>query len=137
MDTRDRLQVPPMRASDADRDQVLATLSEAFQAGRLTSEELEDRTSRALTARTLNDLDGLTADLPPAAANQPAPVPVPSGPGIARLPAVGVVALVLVVAGIVFGAGSGGHDWRFAWVLVVVPLIARRIAVGRAGTGRR
>lgn len=35
-----------MKASDADRDAVVAALSEHFQAGWLTSEELEERTGR-------------------------------------------------------------------------------------------
>ena len=39
-------------ASDAERDQVCALLSGAFSEGRLTSVELEERTSRALSART-------------------------------------------------------------------------------------
>ena len=41
-----------LRVSDADRDRAIAELSEHFQAGRLTTEELEDRTGRALQART-------------------------------------------------------------------------------------
>lgn len=51
-------------ASDADREQVCALLSAAFSDGRLTSDELDERTSRALASRThgqLEDvLEGLT-----------------------------------------------------------------------------
>ena len=61
---QDQYRLPQMRASDADRDGVVAALSEHFQTGRLTSEELEERTGRALTACTLDELDQLTADLP-------------------------------------------------------------------------
>ena len=61
---QDRYRLPQMRASDADRDGVVAALSEHFQTGRLTREELDERTGRALTARTLDELDELTADLP-------------------------------------------------------------------------
>ena len=53
-----------MKASDADRDAVLSDLSEHFQAGRLTAGEFEDRTGRALAARTWGELHDLTADLP-------------------------------------------------------------------------
>jgi len=41
-----------MKASDADREAVLSDLSEHFQAGRLTVDEFEDRTGRALASRT-------------------------------------------------------------------------------------
>lgn len=40
------------RMSDAERDQAVAMLSEHFQAGRLTQEDFEDRSGRALQART-------------------------------------------------------------------------------------
>ena len=56
--------VSQIRASDADRDAVLAQLSEHFQARRLTADELGDRTGRALGARTIGDLDALMTDLP-------------------------------------------------------------------------
>lgn len=53
-----------MRASDADRDQVAAALREHHAAGRLTTEEFEERLEQAFAAKTLGDLDGLMADLP-------------------------------------------------------------------------
>jgi hypothetical protein len=68
-----------MKASDADRDVVLAGLSEHFQAGRLTSAELEERTGRALAARTLGELDDLVADLPSPQTAGPASAGGPSG----------------------------------------------------------
>jgi len=52
-----------LRASDADRDRVLALLSEAMSDGRLTPEEHADRVQRACSARTLGELAELTADL--------------------------------------------------------------------------
>src|ERR1700677_1637074 len=59
---------PPaaMRASDADRDVVVSDLSEHFQVGRLTAGELDERTGRALAARTWGELRELLADLPAA-----------------------------------------------------------------------
>ncbi|HET6627318.1 MAG TPA: DUF1707 domain-containing protein [Nocardioidaceae bacterium] len=44
-------------ASDADRDRTVQRLAEAFAQGRLQSAELEERTGRALAARTHGDLD--------------------------------------------------------------------------------
>lgn len=52
-----------LRASDSDRDRVVAVLGEALADGRLSHEEHAERMPRALTARTLGDLAGLTRDL--------------------------------------------------------------------------
>ena len=49
--------------SDAERDQVCRLLSTAFSEGRLTSPELDERTSRALAARTYGDLEDVMAGL--------------------------------------------------------------------------
>jgi hypothetical protein len=64
---QDRYRLPQMKASDADRDAVVAALSEHFQTGRLTREELDERTGRALTARTLDELDELRPIFQPSA----------------------------------------------------------------------
>ncbi len=52
-----------LRASDADRDRVLALLAEAMSDGRLTAEEHADRVQRTFSARTLGQLAELTTDL--------------------------------------------------------------------------
>jgi hypothetical protein len=53
-----------LRVSDADRDQALSELSEAFQAGRITPEEYDERSGHALRSRTGKELTALLADLP-------------------------------------------------------------------------
>ena len=53
-----------LRASHADRDQVVELLRVAAGDGRLSAEELDDRLERALTTRTYAELAALTADLP-------------------------------------------------------------------------
>jgi len=53
-----------LRVSDADRDRALGELSEAFQAGRLTAGEFDQRSGQALGARTGKELTVLLADLP-------------------------------------------------------------------------
>lgn len=53
-----------MRVSDADREQVAERLREHFAAGRLTSEELDERVATALSAKTVGDLRAVMADLP-------------------------------------------------------------------------
>ena len=57
-----------MRASHEDRDRVVDVLRVAGGDGRLSAEELDTRLERALSARTLGELAGLTADLPDAPA---------------------------------------------------------------------
>jgi hypothetical protein len=66
-----------LRASHADRDQVVELLRVAAGDGRLSPEELDDRLERALTARTYAELAALTADLPV----MPGAAVVPPGAG--------------------------------------------------------
>jgi hypothetical protein len=53
-----------MRISDSDRDRVAAQLRDYYAEGRLTSEELDERVTAALSAKTAGDLRRLMADLP-------------------------------------------------------------------------
>ena len=53
-----------LRASHADRDRVVDLLRVAAGDGRLTSDELDARVERALSARTYGELAALTEDLP-------------------------------------------------------------------------
>lgn len=96
-----------MRVSDADREQVAERLRENFAAGRLTSEELDERLAAALSAKTVGDLRALMTDLP-----EPAPVGPPAGQerpdwtnrqvyGYRRVPRLMPLALILLLAIIV------------------------------------
>jgi hypothetical protein len=53
-----------VRASDQDREAVVATLRDAYTAGRLTLEEFDERTTTAYASRTWGELRKLTEDLP-------------------------------------------------------------------------
>jgi len=53
-----------MRASNADREQVIGMLKVAFVQGRLTKDELDLRVGQAFTARTYAELAVVTADIP-------------------------------------------------------------------------
>ena len=53
-----------IRVSDADRERVAARLREHYAEGRLTAEEMDERISAALSAKTEGDLRRVTADLP-------------------------------------------------------------------------
>jgi hypothetical protein len=55
---------PPVRASDAERDQAAEVLRAAFAEGRLTRAELDERLAAAYAARTRADLRDLVSDLP-------------------------------------------------------------------------
>jgi len=124
-----------MRVSDADRDQAIAELSEHYQAGRLTTEEFEDRSGRALQARTTADLAGLFTDLPRrqapmtgAATGAASTVPAsPAKSWPARVP----VAPVTILAVIAVLALLSGHLFHIAWVPVVAIIVVRLLAGGR------
>lgn len=113
------------RARDADRDQAVEALLEAYVDGQLDADERERRTALALSATHLVDLEPLTADLqvptqsvvPSAAAtpestpkHRPAPKPTPTA-GRDGLPlgakvGLGVAVVALLVASV--GTASNG-----------------------------
>src|SRR2546430_7074248 len=64
------------RASDAEREQVVVRLRDASAEGRLTLEELAERTALAYRARSHSELEPLTADLPAGLAPPASPPPV-------------------------------------------------------------
>ena len=66
-----------MCCSDEERDAAAAAVHHAVGEGRLTLDEAEDRLERTYRARDREELDALTADLPPA----PPPPPARTGWG--------------------------------------------------------
>jgi hypothetical protein len=71
-----------LRASDSDRERVVALLGDALADGRLSHEEYSERMPRALAARTLGELAGLTRDL---AAPEHQPVQLDGGQPVTAL----------------------------------------------------
>ncbi|MGI3780437.1 MAG: DUF1707 SHOCT-like domain-containing protein [Janthinobacterium lividum] len=57
-------QAQPVRIGDAERDTALDKLADHFAAGRLTRDELDERTEKAMGARFDSDLEPLFRDLP-------------------------------------------------------------------------
>jgi hypothetical protein len=53
-----------LRASHADREQVIGTLKVAFVQGRLTGDELNARMGQVFASRTYAELAGVTVDIP-------------------------------------------------------------------------
>jgi hypothetical protein len=120
-----------MKASDADRDAVLADLSEHFQAGRLTADEFDDRTGRALAARTWGELRDLLQDLPASPAGPHGPVAATTGAPPQRPAGRTVLVPVAVLAGIgiavALSAGTAHPRWGILWLVLPVLLILRRM----------
>ena len=99
-----------VRASDAERDAVVQALGAAHAEGRLTMDELQERVERGVAARTREDLDALTADLPARPRVRPTADP-------ALLVLLGLaLALVVALFGVVVTRGAA---W---WVLIWLPL---------------
>ncbi len=125
-----------VRVGDAERDEAAHRLSQHLAAGRLTIEEFQERSSRALEARTRGDLLALFADLP----GEPYPTAAPR-PVVARPPAPdakdddgklwiwwGAFIIVLL---------TGFRMWPLLvlaalWVWVVQPARERRLAIRAA-----
>jgi Domain of unknown function (DUF1707) len=87
-----------LRVSDADRDRALSELSEAFQVGRITADEFDQRSGQVLATRTGKELAALLADLPltraPALAAAPANIAAPRRPARAPVPRIVIGASV-------------------------------------------
>ena len=114
--------------SDAERDEVCRRLSTAFSEGRLTSPELDERTSRALAARTYGDLEDVMTGL-----ERPATTSYHSLVRGGRRPSqldvlprvlfwlVGLVSAPFILVGggfVLFGDGPG--EWIFGIVMLLL-----------------
>jgi DUF1707 SHOCT-like domain len=99
-----------IRASDQDRDRTANLLREHHAVGRLDADEFHDRLDRVFAAKTLGDLEELTADLP---AVDPYPLPTSSLPdhyrGGGGLPASSVLGAMSR------GQGRFSPAWQAAW----------------------
>lgn len=125
---------PDMRVSDADRDKVAAVLREHMAQGRLSVDELQERLDGTYAAKTIGDLQRLTADLPetdlydlPIPAHRrssSAGVPAPRGNGevyrkslTAAWASWASVSLICTVIWLISMVG-GGH-WEYPWPIWV------------------
>ena len=112
-----------LRASHADREQVVDILKDAFVQDRLTKDEFDSRVGDALASRTHADLAALTADLP-AAPPAPRPrKPVPARPPRSERATIKAGARVIAVttlltAGVWAGALVSNADGQAVGMLV-------------------
>ena len=132
-----------MRASDADREAVSARLRDHNAEGRLTQDELDERVSAALSAKTFGELRTLTTDLPGPVPLPPRNEPRPSrgGPPPWRQhrrhrPPVGLFLLIALL--LVATSGGGWVLFGFFRLILVfwVVMMLTRIVIGLV-SGRR
>lgn len=102
-----------MRAAHRDREETVEILRCAYMEGRLNSAELDERAETAFQARTLGELRGLIADIPPRSPAIPLPSGVPWQPraprrprrsASGRSPRGSLHVLLVALAGVVTGA---------------------------------
>jgi hypothetical protein len=117
-----------MRVSDAERAEIADQLAQHYGDGRLDQADLDERLSRAMSAKTRADLTGITDDLPEVgtrpAARTLARRPRRSWPRV--LPIVLIIAVVAVTwHGLAalwpwswFGFGFGFGPWL--WIALLV-----------------
>ena len=127
-----------LRASDAERDRVVAFLREHALLGRLTNDELEERIGLAYASVTVGDLEKLIADLP--RANRPAAAPARRHHGAAaqrrhrqRPPAPALIALGfgallfsgvgIAAVGVILALGVALIATVFALSMVLGPIL--------------
>jgi hypothetical protein len=127
-----------LRASHADREQVVDLLKAAFVQGRLTQDELDARVGQALAARTYAELATLTADLTaepeqaPTAAPTTAPVPAPvrarphnrSANRAVKSGAGAIGAVIVILSGTVMALGQPAAAVLVALFIMVLAAVA-------------
>jgi hypothetical protein len=118
---------PALRASDEDRERLVDELNEHAVAGRLDTDELEDRLQSAYSARTTAELDALRRDLP-VTPRQTALSHAQRRSQLTRrmLQETGGSLGAFIVATVIwFASGAHGQFWP-VWVLIVVVMSVAR-----------
>ena len=126
-----------MRVSDADREALTARLRDNYAEGRLTQDELDERVSVALSAKTFGELRTLTTDLPgpaavppPTAARPPWGGPPPWRRHYHRRPPVPLILLIVLL--VALSSGGGWAVFGFFQLILVfwLAMMLTRIAIG-------
>jgi Domain of unknown function (DUF1707) len=112
-----------LRASHADREQIIDTLKVAFVQGRLTKDEFDARVGQALAARTYAELVTVTADIPAglAPARRPRQPPQRRMNNAVRWGTSGFITPAILAAAFAFASlrGDGGYG-AMAFVIALV-----------------
>jgi hypothetical protein len=130
-----------IRVSDADREHVAARLREHFAEGRLSSDELDERITAALSAKTFGDVRRIMADLPdpvpvPPQARQSPPWATGHGAVFHRGPRILPLAVFALIAALVI-PGAGWLFLAFLQLVVVLWLAACLAGIFAAARLRR
>jgi hypothetical protein len=118
---------PALRASDEDRDRLVDELNEHAVAGRLDTDEFEQRLKSAYAARTTTELETLRRDLP----RTPRQTALSHAQRRSQLTrrmlqeAGGSLGLFIVCTIIWAASGASGSFWP-VWVLIVVVMTFAR-----------
>jgi hypothetical protein len=112
-----------LRASDADREQMIGTLKAAFVQGRLTKDEFDARIGHTLASRTYAELATVTADIPTglAGAQLPRKPPRLRANNAVRWGTSGFITPAILAAAFAFASlrGDGGYG-AVAFVIAFV-----------------
>lgn len=119
---------PMLRASDDDREAVVARLTEQVGAGQLALHEFDERAAAAYAAETVGDLQALVGDVPIAADSEP---DADSRGAWVHWAGVGAITLVIWVA---TSAASG--QLLYFWPVWVIGPWAAAMLLSRVG-GRK
>lgn len=118
----------PLRIGDAERDRAIAALGDHFAAGRLNTEEFEERVDQAIRARFNDDLEPLFVDLPRAAeptrearSNRQSDAHLAWSPMVWLAPLLVVCAVVTAVI-----LSAPWLVWMFLWLFLITRLIRHR-----------
>jgi hypothetical protein len=117
-----------LRASDADREQVMDALKRAFVYGLLGRDELYARAGQVLASRTYAELTALTADIPAALIAAQSQAASPGGSR--RLVSKKVVAWAACL--LILGPAVGAAFFTFYGGFVVMFVLA---CIGATATG--
>jgi class 3 adenylate cyclase len=127
-----RVRRADLRASDADRERVAERLRHDYGDGRLSDDDLSERVEAVYAARTMSELETLTADLP--SRREPSAHPRRSGfETSVRIHLTVFLVVNLMLIGI-WAASGGGYFWPI-WPILgwgiglgchAAPLLARR-----------
>jgi DUF1707 SHOCT-like domain len=131
------VQKTPLRIGDAERDRAITALGDHFAAGRLSTEEFEERVDQAIRARFNDELEPLFVDLPRAAeptmearSNNQSDAHLAWSPMVWLAPLLVVCAVVTAVI-----LSAPWLVWMLLWVFLITRLFRHRR--GYYGQARR
>jgi uncharacterized protein DUF1707 len=119
-----------LRASHADREQVIDVLKVAFVQGRLSKDELDTRIGQAFTSKTYADLAAVTADLPPSPRAAPRPPQQRVNAEAAAHLAIVAIAIPVVLSSAGYLTGTAGLV-KVAVLVVILDLLGLLAAVAQ------